>query len=114
VCIQSIIVCLGDTYSSIDFTSNNLQQLKLSNIIPAETPRSNGTVMVKPGECYFKKDDPETNFHSKLFTFVDFGPRANNFLAACGVRNAPTTEEVAKMLVADPNGFYALAGGAER
>jgi Protein of unknown function (DUF3684) len=70
--------------------------------------------MVKPGECYFKKDDPETNFHSKLFTFVDFGSRANNFLAACGVRNAPTTEEVAKMLVADPNGFYALAGGPER
>jgi hypothetical protein len=69
---------------------------------------------VKPGECYFKRDDGQSHFHSKLFTFIDFGIRANNFLSACGVRNAPTTDEVARTLVADPQGFYSLTGGAER
>lgn len=69
---------------------------------------------MKPAECYFKRDDGQSHFHSKLFTFVDFGARANNFLAACGVRSAPTTEEVAKILTNNPTGFYSLAGGAER
>ncbi|KAG8813685.1 hypothetical protein FRC17_001463 [Serendipita sp. 399] len=96
-----------------DFTANNLQQLKAAKIIPAETPRSTGLTLVKPGECYFKGDGQAT-FHSKLFIFIDFGSRANTFLSACGVRNAPTTEEVALMLIADPAGFYSLAGGAER
>lgn len=70
--------------------------------------------MVRPGECYFIQDKEQSHFHSKLFTFVDFGNRANNFLAACGVRNAPTTDEVAKMLIENPKGFYELAGGPER
>jgi hypothetical protein len=102
------------TNQLLDFGSNALQQLKLSNIIPAQTPRSKDLTMVKPGECYFKREDGQASFHSKLFTFVDFGTRANNFLAACGVRNAPTTDEVVRMLIADPHGFYSLAGGADR
>ncbi|CAG7850452.1 SubName: Full=Uncharacterized protein {ECO:0000313/EMBL:CCA72144.1} [Serendipita indica DSM 11827] len=97
-----------------DFTPSDLSTLRDSPIIPAKTPTSTGITMVRPSECYFKKEDGQANLHSKLFTFIDFGVRANNFLAACGVRNAPTTDEVARMLVANPVGFYQLAGSAER
>ena len=70
--------------------------------------------MVRPSECYFRKDDEQTNFYSKLFTFVDFGVRGKGFLSACGVRTAPTTEDVARRLVDDPDVFYKLAGGEEK
>lgn len=96
-----------------EFPSDNLDQLRMSNIIPAQTPRSTGFTMIKPAECYFKCDNGQSHFHSNLFTFIDFGRRANNFLAACGVRNAPTADDVARTLIADPDGFYSLAGGAE-
>jgi hypothetical protein len=113
---KQILTSFLSHFRSIDFTSGHLQQLKNSNIIPAVAPGSttSNLTMVKPGECYFKREDGQTSFHSKLFTFIDFGTRANNFLVACGVRSAPTTDEVARMLVADPHGFYKLTGGAER
>lgn len=69
--------------------------------------------MVRPSDCYFQSNN-QADFHSKLFIFVDFGPKANNFLLACGVRHAPTVDEVAKILVANPKRFYDLVGGAER
>ncbi|KAA1076394.1 hypothetical protein PGT21_005731 [Puccinia graminis f. sp. tritici] len=48
-----------------------------------------------------------------LFTYIDFGPSARPFLLACGVKNEPTVQEIAQMLIADPAKFYALAGSAE-
>ena len=95
----------------IDLNNSDWTPLSNSPIIPTRT--SSGITMVWPSKCYFKKDDGRTKFHSKLFTFVDFGVRANEFLSACGVRNAPTTDEVAKKLVDDPDGFFRLAGGAD-
>lgn len=74
--------------------------------------------LVAPNKCYLSRDTDNigTNqgFHSQLFTFVDFGPQANAFLTACGVRQEPTVDELAQMLVADPRKFYDLAGGYDR
>jgi hypothetical protein len=55
--------------------------------------------------------DSKGRFHSKLFTFVDFGALANAFLSACGTKHEPSVEEVAQILLADPYKFYELAGG---
>ena len=33
---------------------------------------------------------------------------------ACGVRNEPTVEELAQMLIANPRHFFKLAGGYEQ
>ncbi|KAG8814868.1 hypothetical protein FRC17_000941 [Serendipita sp. 399] len=96
-----------------DFDPVSLQQLKDSKIIPAERTGSTGVTLMKPSECFFKSN-VSANFRSKLFTFVDFGARANTFLTACGVRTSPTAEDVALMLIADPKRFYELAGDAEK
>lgn len=64
-------------------------------------------------QCYFKGDS-QAQFHSKLFTFVDFGPNANAFLSACGVKNEPSVEEIAKILLDNPRQFYDLAEGREK
>ncbi|KAG8800465.1 hypothetical protein FRC16_002827, partial [Serendipita sp. 398] len=90
-----------------DFDPGSLLQLKVSKIIPTASSK-----LVKPCECYFKSE-VQANLRSKLFTFVDFGARANTFLRTCGVRNAPTPEDLALTLIADPDEFYGLAGGPE-
>lgn len=63
-----------------------------------------------PSQCYLA-GETHAAFHSKLFTFVDFGSAANAFLTACGTRNQPSVEEIAKILLADPRQFYQLAQG---
>lgn len=97
----------------IAFTQPQLSQLSRTLLIPAQLPGSSTIRMVRPIECYFESSN-KADFHSKLFIFVDFGPKANNFLAACGVRHAPTIDEVVKILVAGPKKFYDLVGGPER
>lgn len=89
-------------------------------IIPATPPTSSvnkektPTIEMRvPKECYFKRDS-EQNFHSKLFVFVDFGTKANNFLSACGVKHEPSVEEIVQILLADPRKFYDLAGAREK
>ena len=69
--------------------------------------------MMTPKQCYFKRDTDQT-FHSKLFVFVDFGPKANTFLSACGTKHEPSVEELTQILLSDPKKFYHLAGGKDR
>jgi hypothetical protein len=63
-----------------------------------------------PTQCYFGRQSKE-KFHSKLFIFVDFGQAGNAFLIACGARQEPSVEELAKILLDDPRRFYELAQG---
>ncbi|KAI7858717.1 hypothetical protein BDC45DRAFT_531271 [Circinella umbellata] len=72
----------------------------------------NTIVLVEPTQCYFESG--ETTFHKELFLYVDFGQLANSFLRSCGVKDEPTTMELASMLVKDPARFWNLSGGGER
>ena len=69
-------------------------------------------VLVEPTQCYFESG--EATFHKELFLYVDFGQLANSFLRSCGVKDEPTTMELASMLVKDPARFWNLSGGGER
>ena len=85
-------------------------------IVPTEESETGKDVkirMVAPKTCYFKRNE-DNNFHSKLFVFVNFGPKANSFLSACGTKHEPSVEEVAEMVLGDPLRFYHLAGGREK
>lgn len=103
-----------------DFTGEQFAQLRVMPIVPAAStsdpvlpasaPRK--PVMYKPGECFFRNDrTSSTVVHSNLFTFVDFGSKANVFLRACGVKNEPSVPEIAAILLKDPKRFLELAGG---
>ncbi|KAG8886946.1 hypothetical protein FRB99_004337, partial [Tulasnella sp. 403] len=95
-----------------DFTGDQFHLLQGQAIVPAQPPGlKDGWSMCKPGECFFKNERTTSDMHAKLFTFVDYGDRANNFLRACGVRNEPGVQEVAGMMVKDPKRFLELAGG---
>ncbi|KIJ33557.1 hypothetical protein M422DRAFT_783144 [Sphaerobolus stellatus SS14] len=106
-----------------DFTTSDLQYLSKTDFIPvpqnsaartgaASVPADQKVVLRSPNQCYVSKDAANA-FHSQLFTYVDFGAKANSFLMTCGVRNEPTVEELAQMLVANPRTFFNLAGGYE-
>ena len=99
---------------SPDFGPSDFERLSLLPFVPifvrAEGPP---TKWLSPSQCYLSADSKES-FHSRLFTFVDFGTTSNAFLIACGTRNQPSVEEVAKILLDDPRHFYELSGGSMR
>ncbi|KAF9264248.1 hypothetical protein L218DRAFT_958669 [Marasmius fiardii PR-910] len=94
-----------------EFVATQLVKLSQLPIVPVGAHEKRA-IYRAPNQCYFGQDARQT-FHSKLFVFVDFGQVANGFLTACGVKPQPTTDEVAQILLGDPNNFYQLAGGAE-
>jgi Protein of unknown function (DUF3684) len=104
-----------------DFTHAEIRRLSSTTFIPvvssttsdAKASSHSEVRLLAPNKCYLGRGS-STAFHSKLFTFIDLGPRANNFLMTCGVRNEPTVDELAQMLVADPGSFYRLADSYNR
>ncbi|EIW60639.1 uncharacterized protein TRAVEDRAFT_119941 [Trametes versicolor FP-101664 SS1] len=93
------------------FSNTELRALGQLAFVPVKA--TNGAIRhLPPTQCYFKGDS-QAQFHSKLFTFVDFGTTANAFLSACGVKHEPSVEEVAKILLDNPRRFYELAEGRE-
>ncbi|KAG7090828.1 hypothetical protein E1B28_009910 [Marasmius oreades] len=94
-----------------DFSGVQLEKISQLPIVPVGVHEKRAVYRC-PSQCYFGQDARQT-FHSKLFVFVDFGQVANGFLNACGLKPQPTTDEVAQILLGDPDNFYALAGSAE-
>jgi hypothetical protein len=82
-------------------------------IVPARNPKTGELSNVPPSRCYFLREDASTRVHSKLFASVDFGARANAFLAALGAKDTPSVDEVAHMLLRSPREFWTLADGRD-
>ncbi|KIM45164.1 hypothetical protein M413DRAFT_428973 [Hebeloma cylindrosporum] len=96
-----------------DFKSSDLRTLSATAFVPVLAEKGVAGPSLRwlpPSQCYLA-GETHAAFHSKLFTFVDFGSAANAFLMACGTRNHPSVEEIAKILLADPRQFYQLAQG---
>lgn len=90
------------------FSSSDLIKLSRLPIVPT-TPL--GTARwLPPNKCYL---DPgiKPSLYAKLFVFVDFGTKANRFLGACGLKTEVSVEDVAEVLIEDPDRFFQLAGG---
>ena len=79
-------------------------------IVPTHdsSPESTGTRMLPPNQCYLKGKS-NRQLYSKLFVFVDFGPSANSFLNACGMKGEPSVEDIAITLMKNPHYFHQLA-----
>jgi hypothetical protein len=94
-----------------EFSNSHWQQLRQLAFIPIK--QNDATQLMHPAECYFESGD-STNFHKELFLYVSFGALANSFLRSCGVKDEPTTVELAAMIVKDPQRFWDLSSGGER
>jgi hypothetical protein len=91
-----------------DFSNSQWQQLKQFAFIPVQQNQ-----FKEPNQCYFETED-SSSFHKELFQYVSFGSLANSFLRSCGVKDEPTTVELAAMIVKDPQRFWDLSSGGER
>ena len=80
---------------------------------PNEFSKSAGPRLLPPSQCYFKGESSD-RLHSKLFAFVDFGTSANSFLKACGMKGGPSVEDITRVLLKDPQGFFELAEGRDK
>ncbi|EKM56817.1 uncharacterized protein PHACADRAFT_141759 [Phanerochaete carnosa HHB-10118-sp] len=95
-----------------EFTPAQLQTLSQSLVVPVKSEDKPLRLMA-PRQCYFRNRVETQQLHSKLFTFVDFGLTANQFLSACGTKREPTVEEVAQILLDNPRHFYTMAEGRD-
>jgi hypothetical protein len=68
--------------------------------------------LLPPSQCYFKGESGG-QFYPELFDFVDLDTPANRFLEACGTKGEPSVEDIALIILRDPQGFLRLAGGGD-
>ena len=65
--------------------------------------------LLPPIKCYLDQNT-EPVLYEKLFVFVNFGTKANRFLAACGLKRKVLIQDVAEVLIGCPERFFELAG----
>ncbi|KAK3823349.1 MAG: hypothetical protein J3Q66DRAFT_310181, partial [Benniella sp.] len=83
-----------------NFLTEEWTTLGTTKFIPLD---DTGKSMVDPQSCYFfKKDSP---YHRDLLITVDFGPTANLFLKACGVKDEPSPTDLAQLVARSPEKF---------
>jgi Protein of unknown function (DUF3684) len=97
----------------VDFSLGHLQQLSKTPFVPVESTGYKGDIKrLQPTRCFLGK--PRSELHSKLFAFVDFGVRANQFLKCCFTSEEPSVEDIAQVLLEDPQRVYDFANGREK
>jgi len=80
------------------------ETLKAKKFIPLD---DTGKTMADPQSCYFYKEDLP---YRDLLDTVDFGPHANRFLKACGVKEDPSPIDLAQLVARSPRKFYVHEG----
>ncbi|KAK0212970.1 hypothetical protein DFS33DRAFT_1285718 [Desarmillaria ectypa] len=90
-----------------DFTTFQLTTLSRTPMVPTKEGGNTAVAFrwVPPNQCYFRRSSGD-DYYSRLFIFVDFGPAANAFLTACGTRQEPSVDEIARTMLQDPGKFY--------
>eukprot|EP01135_Chromosphaera_perkinsii_P000161 Nk52_evm57s32 gene=Nk52_evmTU57s32 len=95
-----------------EFSSSDWFSLSQAKMIPVRDRASNNTEYFCANDVYF--GGVSSNGEEELidlFTYVNFeDASAHSFLKACGVKEEPTPEELAKELVNDPGKFYTAMG----
>jgi hypothetical protein len=100
----------------LDFSPAELRKLSETTFVPVVSTedKDKGTIRrLPPIQCYFSGIGG-SELHSRLFSFVDFGPRAKVFLGACGTKQEPSVEEIAQTILTNPRRIYELANSREK
>ena len=101
------------SYYVVDFSPDERLELPEIPFVPVKLA-GDGDIIERllPTQCVMGTASSE--LYSKLFTFVDFGTRANAFLAACGTKLEPSVEDIAQILIKEPRKVYELANDQEK
>ena len=102
------------SHDLVEVSLGCLRKLSETPFVPVESTGYQGDIKIlRPDQCFLGKKRSELN--SKLFAFVDLGTRANDFLKCCYARaEGPSAEDIAQVLLADPQGVYELANGQKK
>ncbi|KAI6027972.1 hypothetical protein PISMIDRAFT_91498 [Pisolithus microcarpus 441] len=92
------------------FSAPDLTKLSGLPIVPTGSPSA--LKFLPPTQCYLDQGTKPV-LYAKLFVFVNFGTKANRFLGACGSKSKVSIEDVAEVLIDNPEKFFELAGGYE-
>lgn len=94
------------------FSREERSRLSSQAILPIER---NGKLirMAAPDKCFFRTAavDP---LYTEIFDFVDYGVQANQLLRTIGVRDTPSTVQIASMLIGDARNVWNLCGSETR
>jgi hypothetical protein len=97
----------------VELSLGSLQKLSETPFVPVDSTGYKGDIKrLQPRQCFLGKQRSE--LHAKLFAFVNFGTRANEFLRCCYTSEEPSVEDIAQVLLADPWRVYELADGREK
>jgi hypothetical protein len=100
----------------VEFSLDHLRKLSETPFVPVEfTGYKGGKKILQPKLCFLGK--PRSELHSKLFAFVNFGTRANEFLRYCYTGDEPSAEDIAQaaqVMLADPRRVYELTNGQNK
>lgn len=98
------------SFASPGFSSSEISSLSRTPLIPVGSGK-----LVEPTKLYFSASSHLPPGLKDLFhTVPDFGLSAKPFLVAVGVKESPSTAEIATMVITDPAHFYDASGSAER
>ncbi|KAI1981256.1 hypothetical protein LOZ53_003276 [Ophidiomyces ophidiicola] len=82
-----------------EINASTAERIGMSPIVPLHNAKNlEGSSLsghIAPQDCYLGN----SNDYADIFSFVDFGPKGNLFLMACGSKQEPTSVELGVMLV---------------
>ncbi|GBB83189.1 hypothetical protein RclHR1_00010071 [Rhizophagus clarus] len=90
-----------------NFTDSDWDNLKNFEFIPIQNESQSNEInykLIKPRDCFFKFDESLNEF----FPCVDFGTKANTFLAKCGVNDEPSSADFARLLLSSSHKLWNL------
>ncbi|KAJ3323119.1 hypothetical protein HDV06_002131 [Boothiomyces sp. JEL0866] len=85
------------------FTSSDWKVLWALKFIPVKTKE--GFFHAAPTQVYLKPSDNSNLQYSGIFHYVSFGPSADAFLRACGMKEQPSPLELAANIIQSPQNF---------
>ncbi|KAF9218548.1 hypothetical protein BS17DRAFT_791170 [Gyrodon lividus] len=68
-------------------------------------PESADLLTVAPNKCFYGRPDPAKGHHRALFTYVDYGQKANEFLKTCGAKPNPSCLDIIQTMIENPQGY---------
>ncbi|KIK93084.1 hypothetical protein PAXRUDRAFT_145837 [Paxillus rubicundulus Ve08.2h10] len=95
--------------SSGGFSAVELAEISRMPIVPVQRPLD-GTNLpegadppaVSPSKCFYERPDAANMHHVAVFTYVEYGQTANEFLKMCGAKPQPDCSDIVQAMVDNP------------
>ncbi|KIJ13860.1 hypothetical protein PAXINDRAFT_100530 [Paxillus involutus ATCC 200175] len=85
---------------------SNMEIIPVQDARPAAPgTESAGLSHVTPNKCFYGSPDDGHGHHREIFTFVNYGEIANDFLRMCRAKPNPDCSDIVEAMIKDPQGY---------